>query len=226
MLLISTSCEKNNAPTCTITEPNNGDDIGIGELVTITVDADDTDGSVSEVRFYLNGKSVGSSTTFPYKYEWNTVGYESGNYTIKATAKDNSGESTTDEVNVSLVSLEIPNIHFNVSLNITLPLYAPLQNPLGGIVFYNSGAGSKGLAILRISNDEFVIYDRHCPYLVKDGCVVEEDENKIGGLIDLGCCNSKFNMINGGYPSEEGPAVNRLKSYNYTFNGTVLNIFN
>jgi Rieske Fe-S protein len=119
----------------------------------------------------------------------------------------------------------VPNIDFNVTLNLTLPLYAPLLHPLGGIVFYNSGAGSKGIAILRISNEEFVVYDRHCPYNVQDGCAVVEDEGNIGGLIDLDCCNSKFNMINGGFPSE-GPAVNGLKPYKYTFNGTILRVFN
>ena len=226
-MLLSISCEKNNPPSkSTITAPNNGDSIELGSLVTITVDAVDIDGSISEVRFNIGGVDVGSSTTFPYKYKWNTSEFNPGRYTIKATAKDNSGESTSDEINVVLVSKEIPNIPFNVSLNINLPLYAKLQYPLGGIVFYNSaGAGSKGLAILRVTNDEFVIYDRHCAYKVQNGCVIEEDENEIGGLIDLGCCNSKFNMINGGFPSG-GPAVNGLKPYNYTFNGTVLNIFN
>jgi len=119
----------------------------------------------------------------------------------------------------------VPNISFNVTINTTFPLYEPLLHPLGGIVFYNSGAGSKGIAILRVSNDEFVIYDRHCPYKVQDGCVVEEDEDNTGGLIDLGCCKSKFNMINGGFPSE-GPAVNGLKPYKYTFNGTILRVYN
>jgi hypothetical protein len=121
----------------------------------------------------------------------------------------------------------VPDISFNVTLNLTLPLYSPLLHPLGGIVFYNTatGPGSKGLAILRISNEEFAIYDRHCPYNVQDGCTVVEDEDNIGGLIDFDCCKSRFNMINGGFPSE-GPAVNGLKPYKYTFNGTILRVFN
>lgn len=117
----------------------------------------------------------------------------------------------------------VPNITFDVTLNLTLPLYEPLLHPLGGIVFYN--AGSKGLAILRLSNDDFAVYDRHCPYNVHEGCVVEENEDTIGGLIDSDCCNSKFNMINEGFP-DEGPAVNGLRPYSYTFNGTILRIFN
>lgn len=119
----------------------------------------------------------------------------------------------------------VPNISFDVTLNLTLPAYAPLLHPLGGIVFYTSGAGSKGIAILRVSNDEFVVYDLHCPYKVQDGCVVVENEDEIGSLVDLGCCKSKFNMINGGFPTE-GPAVNGLKPYKYVLTGNILRVFN
>ncbi len=125
--------------------------------------------------------------------------------------------------NKDQVQNPVPNIPFDISLNLTLPLYQPLQAVLGGIVYYN--AGSRGLAILRISNDEFAIFDRHCPYKVEDGCVVEMDADNIGGLMDSECCNSKFNMINAGLPSK-GPAVNGLKPYQYTFNGTILRVFN
>ena len=117
----------------------------------------------------------------------------------------------------------VPKIPFDVSLNLTLPLYEPLLHVLGGIVYYNTG--SKGIAILRISNDEFAVFDRHCPYNVEEGCIVEVDEDNIGGLIDKECCNSKFSMINAGLPSQ-GPAVNGLKPYQYTFNGTILRIYN
>ena len=125
--------------------------------------------------------------------------------------------------NKNQVQNPVPNIPFDVSLNLTLPLYEPLLHVLGGIVYYN--AGSRGLAILRVSNDEFAIFDRHCPYNVEEGCVVEIDEDNIGGLIDAECCSSEFSMINAGLPSK-GPAVNGLKPYQYTFNGTILRIFN
>lgn len=128
------------------------------------------------------------------------------------------GQCSKDEI-----QNPVPNIPFNVTLNLTLPAYQPLLTPLGGIVYYN--AGSKGLVILRIQNDEFAIFDRHCTYQAADGCAVEIDEDNIGGLIDKSCCQSKFNMINAGLPSS-GPATLGLKSYNYNFNGTILRIYN
>lgn len=107
-ILIPTGCNKteetteNKAPTCKITNPDNGDKIEQGETITISVDADDADGNVTEVRFYINGSGVGFSSNFPYSYEWNTTAEETSSYTIKATAKDNDGSSTSDEISIDL----------------------------------------------------------------------------------------------------------------------------
>lgn len=121
------------------------------------------------------------------------------------------------------VSSPVPNIPFDITLNLTLPLYEPLLHPMGGIVFVNGG--SKGIAILRVSTDQFVVYDRHCPYQIEDGCVVNEDPDNIAVLIDGTCCSSRFNMINGGLP-DNGPAVVGLKSYKYNYNGSILRVYN
>lgn len=128
-----------------------------------------------------------------------------------------------DSCGKQAVQSNVPDVPFDVSLNLTLPIYDPLNFVLGGIVYFN--AGSKGLAILRVSNDEFAVFDRHCPYKVEDGCIVEIDEDDAYGLVDKGCCNSKFSMINAGLPSQ-GPAEVGLKSYRYTLTGNILRIFN
>ena len=117
----------------------------------------------------------------------------------------------------------VPNIPFDITLNLSLPLYSNLQYPLGGIVFVNGG--SKGIAILRISSEQFAVFDRHCPYKVEEGCVVTIDPDNIAVLIDSDCCASRFNMVNNGLP-DNGPATTGLRSYSYTYNGSVLRIYN
>jgi hypothetical protein len=117
----------------------------------------------------------------------------------------------------------VPNIPFEVTLNLTLPIYEPLKNEIGAVVYYD--AGSRGLAITRISNTEFAVFDRHCPYRVTEGCQVVADTSAFGGLIDKNCCNSTFNMFNGGLPGS-GPATFGLRPYNYNYNGTILRIYN
>jgi len=106
--LIFQSCKKeeekpNQPPTCDITSPDNGEEITKGETVTIAVDANDSDGTISEVRFFVDNVGVGSATTFPYNYEWNTGSEDTGDHTLKATAIDNNGESTSDDISVTLL---------------------------------------------------------------------------------------------------------------------------
>lgn len=121
------------------------------------------------------------------------------------------------------VESPVPNIPFDISLNLTLPLYEPLLHPMSGIVF--TSGGSRGIAILRISQDQFAIFDRHCPFKVEEGCAVVEDPDNIAALIDDSCCSSRFNMVNAGLP-DVGPATTALRSYKYTFNGSILRIYN
>jgi uncharacterized protein (TIGR02145 family) len=104
-LIIIYSCEdneENQAPTCYITSLYNGEEIEKGQTVTISVEAKDSDGNVTEVRFYMDGSGIGYSNSFPYNYEWNTAGEETGSHIIKVTAKDNNGSSAIDEIAVFL----------------------------------------------------------------------------------------------------------------------------
>jgi len=71
-----------------------------GKNVNIAVDANDLDGTISDVCFYIDNAGKSSSTNFPYNYNWNTTFENLGTHSIKATCFDNSGNSTTDEVSV------------------------------------------------------------------------------------------------------------------------------
>jgi uncharacterized protein (TIGR02145 family) len=116
-IVVLYGCDKteseNKAPICTITNPDNGDEIQQEINVTISVDADGTDGYITEVRFYIDDFGVGSSRTFPYNYEWNTAGLETGNHIVKATAHDNEGGSTKDEITVSVIENKRPVAAFS-----------------------------------------------------------------------------------------------------------------
>ncbi|MDA3881321.1 MAG: FISUMP domain-containing protein [Prolixibacteraceae bacterium] len=92
----------NEAPTCEITNPSEGSEIEQGEVVTITVDAKDSDGSITEVKFYVDGFDVGLATDFPYNFEWDTKNISIGTHTIRAKAKDDNGNLSKDEVEVEV----------------------------------------------------------------------------------------------------------------------------
>ena len=114
MIIIQTGCEKENqSPTCTISDPENGEEIPHGTQVKISVDAVDTDGDVYGVNFYINSSSIGISNSYPFHYIWNSLDNEIGENTIKTTAKDDSNNSTSDEITVSLTE-GVPVAEFTV----------------------------------------------------------------------------------------------------------------
>ena len=104
LLFSFSSCkQENQLPSCTITYPNNGDEFEPGDTITISVEANDNDGLIVEVRFYINDIGVFSSTSFPYTYTWNTSGLTIGSHIIKVTVKDNDGGTQTDECTISII---------------------------------------------------------------------------------------------------------------------------
>jgi len=107
ILIILISCEKNQPPTCTIVVPAEDTEIEIGETVIIRVIPFDSDGSITEVRFYINDIDVGSANSYPYNYHWNTSDVEMGSHTIGATVKDNNGASAADEIVVLIIEERI-----------------------------------------------------------------------------------------------------------------------
>ncbi|WP_221413320.1 polysaccharide lyase family 7 protein [Marinoscillum sp. 108] len=85
----------NSAPSVSITSPSNGATFNNGDNVSISANAADSDGSVSQVEFFVNGSSVGVDTSSPYSINW-TIGV--GSYDITAVATDNASASTTSSV--------------------------------------------------------------------------------------------------------------------------------
>ncbi len=82
----------NSPPSVSITAPANGSSFPSGSSVTVSANASDSDGSVTQVEFFANGTSIGVDTSSPYSINW-TIG--TGSYTLTARATDNAGATTT-----------------------------------------------------------------------------------------------------------------------------------
>jgi uncharacterized protein (TIGR02145 family) len=93
---------KNEKPSCEITSPEFGAIFPQGTIVTISVDALDNDGNIDEVRFFIDGTGISSKTNFPYNYLWDTEDVSVGIHSIRATAIDDEGESTSDELDITI----------------------------------------------------------------------------------------------------------------------------
>jgi uncharacterized protein (TIGR02145 family) len=95
--------EDNQAPSCEITAPSNGEECILDEIVTISANAADSDGSITFVKFIIDKVEVASVGNLPYKYDWNTSGESIGSHVINVTCLDNDGASSSDEITVEIV---------------------------------------------------------------------------------------------------------------------------
>ncbi|MDX1374033.1 MAG: RHS repeat-associated core domain-containing protein [Burkholderiales bacterium] len=82
-----------NAPTVSITSPAAGSAFGAPASVTVTADAQDSDGTVAQVDFFANGSPIGTDTASPFTIDWANV--QAGVYSLTAVATDNEGLQTT-----------------------------------------------------------------------------------------------------------------------------------
>ena len=91
----------NIAPTCAVTAPSDGTNYTSLQTISISANATDNDGSISQVEFFVNEGSVGTDVTSPYTVNWSLPA--DGAYTLTAVATDNDGaETTSNAVNITV----------------------------------------------------------------------------------------------------------------------------
>lgn len=108
ILIFLNGCKKddsgqNQNPNCEISSPLEGENITHGTIVNFSVNASDPDGSIREVRFYIDGNHRHTDKTYPYAYEWYTGDDLPSQQVLKSTAIDNEGSSASDEVSITIV---------------------------------------------------------------------------------------------------------------------------
>ncbi len=103
-------------PVVSITNPLPGAQFTVPALVIINATAVDSDGTIRKVDFYQGDTFLGTDTISPYSFTW--TGVAPGNYTIKAVATDNAGDSiTSTPVTITVVAPNVPPV-----VSITAPL--------------------------------------------------------------------------------------------------------
>lgn len=97
---------QNNAPVVSLTSPTTSSVFTEGDLITMTADAMDTDGTIEKVSFYASinttTQSLGDDLTAPYSKTWRAEG--PGVYNLYAVAKDNAyatGTSSTVSITIN-----------------------------------------------------------------------------------------------------------------------------
>ncbi|MBI4948333.1 S8 family serine peptidase [Candidatus Berkelbacteria bacterium] len=118
----STSSTDTTPPTISLSSPTNGSTVS-GTL-SISVNASDNVG-IKEVYTVLDGTNLGTDTSSPYSFSYDTKQKPNGTYSLQATAIDTSGNisSTTISVTISnTLDIQAPTITItSPANNSTLP---------------------------------------------------------------------------------------------------------
>ncbi len=121
----------NTAPTVSIDAPTDGDVLPIGN-VTIDATAEDSDGTIDHVEFYVNGGSIGQDSTAPYSITWTAA---EGCHRIRVVAVDDQDWTASDEISVKVGEGCAGDPYLGV----------PAEIP-GAIEFENYDLGGEGVA--------------------------------------------------------------------------------
>lgn len=136
----------NAPPVVALTAPAAGKVFRLGESITLTANASDSDGTIARVEFYRGTTWLGDSTTAPYQFTW--TGAAAGAYALTAKAFDNLGAPTTSAViNVIVdtppaVALTAPANNTVFELGAAIPLTAEASDTDGTVArveFYADG---------------------------------------------------------------------------------------
>ncbi len=96
---------QNYTPSVRISDPVNGTNFLPGSDITITVEAEDPNGTITLVEFFESGNNkIAEDSTAPYSFTWPNV--PEGTYTLSAKATDNEGVSKTSLS--SIITVMVP----------------------------------------------------------------------------------------------------------------------
>ncbi|EUJ10021.1 cytochrome c peroxidase [Methylophilaceae bacterium 11] len=94
--LYNSSTVNNNAPTVALTAPASGANIIQGTAITVSANAADSDGTITQVAFYDGATLIATDTTSPYSISWTNAAV--GTHSVTARATDNSGAVSISSV--------------------------------------------------------------------------------------------------------------------------------
>jgi len=103
----------NQLPTCSISSPADFSSYSIGETISVIVSAEDPDGDIKEVRFYIDSVGVASVQTFPYNIEINTDDVLPGSHILQVVVEDDKGAETKKFLNFGILFNAPTQLEYN-----------------------------------------------------------------------------------------------------------------
>jgi len=109
-------------PSITIISPTNNSSI-VGQVDLESMASDNV--GVSLVSYNVNGQTIGTSASSPYRVSWNPGSLPNGIYSLTATARDAAGNIRSHTIQVSIGATVLPASSLPLSYQLTMP---PVMN--------------------------------------------------------------------------------------------------
>lgn len=114
----------------------------------------------------------------------------------------------------------IPDVYVNFFINPNSTEYLELNSPGGWVTVTG---GYRGILIYRLAVEQFLAYERTCPYDPSESQARIEVEES-GVTCRCPVCGSGYILLDGS--PFEGPSVYPLKQYRTTYDGALLYVYN
>jgi len=121
----------NKKPTCRITSPTANYVISEGDTISVSVLADDSDGEISNVYFFIDSTLADSSSSVPFNAKVETLGLELGNHYLIACSKDNDNELSEPDSIIFSTSPKSPSNFLISQVDITTSNLTWNDNSIG-----------------------------------------------------------------------------------------------
>jgi hypothetical protein len=115
----------------------------------------------------------------------------------------------------------IPNAYVNLTIYVNDPQNIALST-VGGYKYFDGGY--RGVVVYRKGQNEFIAYDRACPYNVEESSSVVTVDTTNNVILKDFSCESQFLLSDG--TNISGPALIPLRVFRSVFDGTVLRVTN
>jgi hypothetical protein len=106
----------NSLPFVSITAPADSSEIVFPSKIPLAADASDVDGTVTKIEFYNDASLIGTSTSFPFQFDWTTATV--GSHRLIAKAFDNQNEfAFSDTIIVNVITNLLPTVNITTPVN-------------------------------------------------------------------------------------------------------------
>ncbi|SER03155.1 hypothetical protein SAMN05421690_100634 [Nitrosomonas sp. Nm51] len=116
---VSSSGPANFPPSISLTTPSEGAVFTEGDLISLTANANDTDGNIAKVEFYADDVLLGEDTGSPFEFSWSSATV--GTHTLKAVAIDDKNKKTTSS-NISITVNSTTVVNLPPTINLVSPV--------------------------------------------------------------------------------------------------------